>query len=55
MVQFNWKGTWIPNIPYNENVVVIWDNVCYMSKNFVPATDVNPYLDTDNWDVIIRN
>ena len=55
MSQFNWKGTWIPNIPYNSNVVVIWDNVCYISLNFVVATDVNPYLDTDNWDVIVVN
>jgi hypothetical protein len=55
MAQFNWKGTWIPNIPYNSNVVVIWDNVCYISLNFVVATDVNPYLDTDNWDVIVVN
>jgi hypothetical protein len=23
--------------------------------NFVVATDVNPYLDTDNWDVIVVN
>jgi hypothetical protein len=23
--------------------------------NFVVATDVNPYLDTDNWDVVIVN
>jgi len=40
MAQFNWKGTWIPNIPYNTNVVVIWDNVCYISKNFVPQQEV---------------
>ena len=27
MVQFNWKGTWLPNLPYNENVVVEYNNV----------------------------
>ena len=53
MVQFNWKGTWVPNLPYNENVVVEYDNVNYISNQFVAPTDVSPYLDTVHWDEML--
>lgn len=53
MVQFNWKGTWLPNLPYNQNVVVEYDNVNYISNQFVPPTDVSPYLDTLHWDEML--
>ena len=39
MVQFNWKGTWLPNLPYNENVVVEYNSVNYISNQFVPPID----------------
>lgn len=53
MVQFNWKGTWLPNLPYNANVVVEYDSVNYISNQFVPPTDVSPYLDTLHWDEML--
>lgn len=53
MVQFNWKGTWLPNLPYNENVVVEYDSVNYISNQFVPPTDVTPFLDTLHWDEML--
>ena len=53
MVQFNWKGTWLPNLPYNSNVVVEYDNVNYISNQFVPPTDVPPYVDTLHWDEML--
>jgi hypothetical protein len=53
MVQFNWKGTWLPNLPYNENVVVEYENVNYISITFVPPTDVSPYNDITHWDEML--
>jgi hypothetical protein len=53
MVQFNWKGTWLPNLPYNENVVVEYQNVNYISISFVPPTDVSPYYDPTHWDEML--
>jgi hypothetical protein len=53
MVQFNWKGTWLPNLPYNENVVVEYQNVNYISITFVPPTDVPPYYDPIHWDEML--
>lgn len=53
MVQFNWKGTWLPNLPYNENVVVEYNNVNYISNQFVPPTDITPYYDTLHWDEML--
>jgi hypothetical protein len=53
MVQFNWKGTWLPNLPYNENVVVEYENVNYISITFVPPTDVPPYNDITHWDEML--
>jgi hypothetical protein len=53
MVQFNWKGTWLPNLPYNENVVVEYENVNYISISFVPPTDVSPYYDPTHWDEML--
>ena len=53
MVQFNWKGTWLPNLPYNENVVVEYDNVNYISNQFVPPTDITPFVDTLHWDEML--
>ena len=53
MVQFNWKGTWIPNLPYNENVVVEYQNVNYISLSFVEPTDVSPYYDPLHWDEMV--
>lgn len=53
MVQFNWKGTWIPNLPYNENVVVEYQNVDYISLTFVEPNDVPPLYDPYHWDEMI--
>ena len=53
MVQFNWKGTWVPNLPYNENVVVEYENVDYISLTFVAPTDVPPYYDPTHWDEML--
>jgi hypothetical protein len=53
MVQFNWKGTWLPNLPYNENVVVEYDNVNYISNQFVPPRDITPYYDPTYWDEML--
>ena len=53
MVQFNWKGTWLPNLPYNENVVVEYQNVNYISLSFVEPTDVSPYYDPLHWDEMV--
>jgi hypothetical protein len=53
MVQFNWKGTWLPNLPYNENVVVEYENVNYISITFVPPTDITPYHDISHWDEML--
>lgn len=53
MVQFNWKGTWLPNLPYNENVVVEYENVNYISISFVPPTDITPYYDTLHWNEML--
>ena len=53
MVQFNWKGTWLPNLPYNENVVVEYQNVNYISTSFVPPTTISPYSDTLHWDEML--
>jgi hypothetical protein len=53
MVQFNWKGTWLPNLPYNENVVVEYNNVNYISNQFVPPRDVTPYYDLTYWDEML--
>ena len=53
MVQFNWKGTWLPNLPYNENVVVEYQNVNYISTIFVPPTDIPPYYDPLHWDEML--
>ena len=53
MVQFNWKGTWLPNLPYNENVVVEYDNVNYISNQFVPPTDITPFNDPTHWDEML--
>ncbi len=49
MPEFNWKGEWLPNLPYIPNVVVIHNNINYISLNFVSATDVTPDVDTSNW------
>ena len=49
MAQFNWKGEWLPNLPYIPNIVVIYNDNNYISLNFVPATDVTPDVDTSNW------
>jgi hypothetical protein len=53
MVQFNWKGTWLPNLPYNENVVVEYQNVNYISNQFVPPRDITPYYDPTYWDEML--
>lgn len=53
MVQFNWKGTWLPNLPYNQNVVVEYENVNYISTIFVPPTDVPPIYDPTHWDEML--
>jgi len=53
MVKFNWKGTWLPNLPYNENVVVEYDNVNYISIQFVPPSDITPYYDPTYWDEML--
>jgi hypothetical protein len=53
MVQFNWKGTWLPNLPYNENVVVEYNNVNYISNQFVPPRDITPYYDPTYWDEML--
>jgi len=53
MVQFNWKGTWLPNLPYNENVVVEYENVNYISNQFVPPRDITPYYDPTYWDEML--
>jgi len=53
MVKFNWKGTWLPNLPYNENVVVEYDNVNYISIQFVPPRDITPYYDPTYWDEML--
>jgi hypothetical protein len=53
MVQFNWKGTWLPNLPYNENVVVEYNNVNYISNQFVPPRDITPYYDLTYWDEML--
>jgi len=53
MVQFNWKGTWLPNLPYNENVVVEYENVNYISNQFVPPRDIAPYYDPTYWDEML--
>jgi len=54
MAQFNWKGEWLPNLPYIPNVVVIYNNINYISLNFVAATDVPPDVDTTNWAQLIE-
>jgi hypothetical protein len=54
MAQFNWKGEWLPNLPYIPNTVVIYNNVNYISLNFVSATDVSPNIDTTNWSQLIE-
>jgi hypothetical protein len=53
MVQFNWKGTWLPNLPYNENVVVEYNSVNYISNQFVPPIDTPPYYDPTHWDEML--
>jgi hypothetical protein len=53
MAQFNWKGTWLPNLPYNENVVVEYNNVNYISNQFVPPRDITPYYDPTYWDEML--
>lgn len=53
MVQFNWKGTWLPNLPYNQNVVVEYENVNYISNQFVPPRDITPYYDPTYWDEML--
>jgi len=53
MVQFNWKGTWLPNLPYNENVVVEYNSVNYISNQFVPPIDTPPYYDPFHWDEML--
>jgi hypothetical protein len=53
MVQFNWKGTWLPNLPYNENVVVEYNNINYISNQFVPPRDITPYYDLTYWDEML--
>jgi hypothetical protein len=53
MVQFNWKGTWLPSLPYNENVVVEYNNVNYISNQFVPPRDITPYYDPTYWDEML--
>jgi hypothetical protein len=54
MAQFNWKGEWLPNLPYLENVVVIFNDKNYISLNYVPATAITPDLDTTNWSLLIE-
>ena len=54
MAQFNWKGEWLPNLPYLENVVVIFNDKNYISLNYIPATDITPDLDTTNWSLLIE-
>ena len=54
MAQFNWKGVWLPNLPYIPNAVVFYDNKNYISLNFVSAADTPPDIDTVNWSQIIE-
>jgi hypothetical protein len=54
MPEFNWKGEWLPDLPYIPNVVVIHNNINYISLNFVSATDVTPDVDTSNWAPILE-
>jgi hypothetical protein len=54
MAQFNWKGEWLPNLPYIPNIVVIYNDNNYISLNFVPATDVTPDVDTSNWALLLE-
>lgn len=54
MAQFNWKGEWLPNLPYIPNVVVIYNDNNYISLNFVPSTDVTPDVDTSNWGLLLE-
>lgn len=54
MAQFNWKGEWLPNLPYIPNVVVIYNDNNYISLNFVPSTDVTPDVDTSNWALLLE-
>lgn len=54
MPEFNWKGEWLPNLPYIPNIVVIYDNINYISLNFVTATNIPPNVDTTNWSVLLE-
>ena len=54
MAQFNWKGVWLPNLPYIPNTVVFYDNKNYISLNFVSATDTPPDIDTTNWSQLLE-
>ena len=54
MPEFNLKGEGLADLPYIPNVVVIHNNVNYISLNFVSATDVTPDVDTANWAPILE-
>jgi|LauGreDrversion4_2_1035121.scaffolds.fasta_scaffold140697_4 hypothetical protein len=55
MPEFNWKGEWLPNLPYLANIVVIYNNKNYISLNFVNASNIPPDIDTTNWELLIEN
>jgi hypothetical protein len=61
MADFQWKGQWFGDlvtgstVPYAENNNVTHNGIYYMCTSFAEVGSPSPDMDTDHWDVILRD
>lgn len=61
MADFQWKGEWLGDVitgstvPYNQYDNVTYEGIYYMCKEFASVGSPSPDMDTQKWDVILRN
>jgi hypothetical protein len=61
MADFQWKGGWLGDpitgstVPYGENNNVVHSGIYYICTSFAEVGSPSPDMDTQHWDVILRN
>ena len=61
MADFQWKGEWFGDlvtgstVPYGENNNVTHNGIYYICTSFAAVGSPSPDMDTQHWDVVLRN
>lgn len=60
MADFQWMGEWFggvtgSTVPYSEHNNVTYNGAYYMCVGFAPIGSPSPDMDTQNWNVILRD